>query len=100
MYSVFIAHWLEFLGITQPLTLRLNSYDEWLGAKYLLKRTEENIQKLKELKDKHSVEKNTKPGRLSHDKTKSPTGWTNCLSFYRCNMCVFLYKNYVYGMKI
>lgn len=64
------------MSITQHLALRLDSYDEWLGVNHLLKRTEENIQKQKELKEKLSAEKNTKLGRPSHEKAKSPPGWT------------------------
>ncbi|XP_051150057.1 protein MRG1-like isoform X2 [Andrographis paniculata] len=44
-------------------------WDEWLGVDSLLKRTEENVQKQKELKEMHS-----RPGRLSQDKTKTPAG--------------------------
>ncbi|PIN16436.1 hypothetical protein CDL12_10914 [Handroanthus impetiginosus] len=46
-------------------------WDEWLDVNCLLKRTEENVQKQKELKEKHAGEKNVKPGRLLQDKTKS-----------------------------
>ncbi|KAL0323052.1 UNVERIFIED_CONTAM: protein MRG1 [Sesamum angustifolium] len=50
------------------------SWDEWLGVDCLLKRTEENVRKQKELKEKHAVDKNAKLGRLSQDKTKSSIG--------------------------
>ncbi|KAK4381391.1 protein MRG1 [Sesamum angolense] len=49
-------------------------WDEWLGVDCLLKRTEENVRKQKELKEKHAVEKNAKLGRLSQDKTKNSIG--------------------------
>ncbi|KAL0432513.1 UNVERIFIED_CONTAM: hypothetical protein Slati_2585600 [Sesamum latifolium] len=48
-----------------------SSWDEWLGVDCLLKRTEENVRKQKELKEKHAVDKNAKLGRLSQDKTKN-----------------------------
>ncbi|KAL3812341.1 hypothetical protein ACJIZ3_013609 [Penstemon smallii] len=51
-----------------------NYWDEWLGAERLLKRTEENLQKQKELKEKHAMEKNAKSGNQSQNKTKSSTG--------------------------
>ncbi|KAL2242091.1 UNVERIFIED_CONTAM: Protein MRG1 [Sesamum indicum] len=50
------------------------SWDEWLGVDCLLKRTEENVCKQKELKEKHAVDKNAKLGRLSQDKTKNSIG--------------------------
>ncbi|KAL0366205.1 UNVERIFIED_CONTAM: protein MRG1 [Sesamum radiatum] len=49
-------------------------WDEWLGVDCLLKRTEENVRKQKELKEKHAVDKNAKLGRLSQDKTKNSIG--------------------------
>ncbi|XP_011074413.1 protein MRG1-like isoform X2 [Sesamum indicum] len=49
-------------------------WDEWLGVDCLLKRTEENVCKQKELKEKHAVDKNAKLGRLSQDKTKNSIG--------------------------
>ncbi|KAI3460218.1 hypothetical protein Pfo_016881 [Paulownia fortunei] len=49
-------------------------WDEWLGVNCLLKRTEENVRKQEELMEKHALEKNAKPGRLSQDKTKSSIG--------------------------
>lgn len=74
LYYGFLIYWWEFLGSTQFLILALNSWDEWLDVNSLLKCTEENVRKQKELKEKHSVEKNTKPGRLSQDKTKNSIG--------------------------
>ncbi|KAK4434417.1 protein MRG1 [Sesamum alatum] len=50
------------------------SWDEWLGVDCLLKRTEENVRKQKELKEKHAVEKNAKLGRSSQDKTNNSIG--------------------------
>lgn len=50
------------------------TWDEWLGINKLLKRTDENIQKQKELMDKYSADKNTKPGRPPQDKTITSTG--------------------------
>ncbi|KAL8030008.1 hypothetical protein ABFX02_14G259600 [Erythranthe guttata] len=49
-------------------------WDEWLGVDCLLKHTEENVRKQKELKEKHAMEKNANTARLSQDKTKSPIG--------------------------
>ncbi|EYU36317.1 hypothetical protein MIMGU_mgv1a010803mg [Erythranthe guttata] len=49
-------------------------WDEWLGVDCLLKHTEENVRKQKELKEKHAMEKNVNAARLSQDKTKSPIG--------------------------
>ncbi|XP_012838734.1 PREDICTED: protein MRG1-like isoform X1 [Erythranthe guttata] len=56
------------------LLLALNRWDEWLGVDCLLKHTEENVRKQKELKEKHAMEKNVNAARLSQDKTKSPIG--------------------------
>ncbi|KAL7085224.1 hypothetical protein ACP275_14G269000 [Erythranthe tilingii] len=49
-------------------------WDEWLGVDCLLKHTEDNVRKQKELKEKHAMEKNVNAARLSQDKTKSPIG--------------------------
>ncbi|KAL8491970.1 hypothetical protein ACS0TY_023533 [Phlomoides rotata] len=48
-------------------------WDEWLDVDFLLKYTDENVQNKKEIL-KIYLEKNTKPRRLSQDKTNSSMG--------------------------
>ncbi|XP_057779562.1 protein MRG1-like [Salvia miltiorrhiza] len=49
-------------------------WDVWKGVTDLLKHTEANIQKKKELMVKHSGDKNTRLGRPLHVETRSSTG--------------------------
>ncbi|XP_030454454.2 protein MRG1-like isoform X1 [Syzygium oleosum] len=46
------------------------NWDEWVGVDRLMKYTDENLQKQRELNNKQDAEKTTKPSRASHTKPK------------------------------
>lgn len=46
------------------------NWDEWVGVDRLMKYTDENLQKQRELNNKQDAEKSTKPSRISYTKPK------------------------------
>ncbi|KAK3423141.1 protein MRG1 isoform X1 [Eucalyptus grandis] len=46
------------------------NWDEWVGVDRLMKYTDENLQKQRELNNKQDAEKSTKPSRVSYTKPK------------------------------
>ncbi|XP_022895524.1 protein MRG1-like isoform X2 [Olea europaea var. sylvestris] len=48
------------------------NWDEWVGMDRLMKHTKENVLKKQALNKKFGIDKNTKPGRSSQVKSKSP----------------------------
>lgn len=50
------------------------SWDEWVGYDRLMKFTEENLQKQKEINEKQKMEMNAKTGRSLQNKPKSSIG--------------------------